>query len=314
MRNKGEILSVLSVTSVVKKIAAYAKLLRLSNAPTAVADVWMGYAVTLGVLSPSYAVGLASFASLAAYHGGMALNDAADAPNDEALSRGRPIERGFISRRVAYSLAYGSLVASLIAAVCLSIFTEDSRIAGIGLALVLAILAYNSPLKRSWLGPLLMGSCRLLNVLLGVFAVSPAELMSVTHYEAGTTFAILIGVYIAGVTLYARDESQSCGRRQLIAGCVVSTLAIAAFAFVSIINSFNALIWAIVGLFATRGMVAAILQPTPRNIGRGVGIAIQGLVVIDATLATLYAGPVAGLAILALLPVTMLLARWIPQT
>lgn len=72
--------------------------------------------------------------------------------------------------------------------------------------------------------------------------------------------------------------------------------------------------WSTAGLFATRGMVAAILQPTPRNIGRGVGIAIQGLVVIDAVLATFYAGPVAGLAILALLPVTMLLSRWIPQT
>jgi 4-hydroxybenzoate polyprenyltransferase len=159
-----------------------------------------------------------------------------------------------------------------------------------------------------------MGSCRLLNVLLGVFAVSPAELASITDYEAGTTYAILIGAYIVGVTLYARDESQGGHRHQLVAGCGISTLAIAAFALVSTINSFNALVWAVVGLFATRGMVAAILHPTPRNIGRGVGIAIQGLVVIDATLATLYAGPVAGLAILALLPVTMLLARWIPQT
>jgi 4-hydroxybenzoate polyprenyltransferase len=305
---------VLSVTSVVKKIAAYAKLLRLSNAPTAVADVWMGYAVTLGALSPSYAVGLASFASLAAYHGGMALNDAVDAPHDEASSRGRPIERGFISRRAAYSLAYGGLAASFITTLCLWNFTQDSRIVGIGLALVLAIISYNSPLKRSWLGPLLMGSCRLLNVLLGVFAVSPAELSRVTDYEAGTMFAILIGAYIVGVTLYARDESQGGRRRQLIAGCGISAMAIAAFTVVSTVNSFNALVWTVVGLFATRGMVAGILQPTPKNIGRGVGIAIQGLVVIDATLATLYAGPVAGLAILALLPVTMLLARWIPQT
>jgi hypothetical protein len=305
---------VLSVSSVVKKIAAYAKLLRLSNAPTAVADVWMGYAVTLGVLSPSYAVWLASFASLAAYHGGMALNDAVDAPSDEAGSRGRPIERGYISRRMAYSLAYGGLAASFITTLCLWRHTQDSRIVGIGLALVLAIIAYNSPLKRSWLGPLLMGSCRLMNVLLGVFAVAPVELARLSDYELGTGFAILIGSYIVGVTLFARDESLGGGRPILLAGCAISAVTIAAFPAAPGYDRVTILIWTVVGLFATRGMVAAILQPTPKNIGRGVGIAIQGLVVIDATLATLYAGPVAGLAILALLPVTMLLARWIPQT
>ena len=96
-----------SVTSVVQKFAAYAKLLRLSNAPTAVADVWMGYAVATGRLEPTLPLALMTAASLCLYHGGMALNDAIDADRDEIENRRRPISEGHISRNRAYQIAIG---------------------------------------------------------------------------------------------------------------------------------------------------------------------------------------------------------------
>jgi 4-hydroxybenzoate polyprenyltransferase len=293
---------------------AWSRLLRLSNAPTAVADVWMGYAVTLGALSPSSPLGLATLASLAAYHGGMALNDAVDADADIAEGRDRPIAQGTVSKRAAYGVAYGLICVSLVAAVALFALTRDSRIVGVHAALLLAVVAYNSPLKRQMVGPVLMGLCRTLNVLLGVFAVPPHELSSVFDYERGTIPAILLGLYVVGVTVFARDERRNAGRAHLLAGCSISALAIGLLAARDASDLLRCVAVAVAGLIALRGMVAGVLQATPRNIGRGVGIAIQGIVVIDAVLAGLYAGPVAGMAVLTLLPLTMIMARFVPQT
>lgn len=293
-----------------KKALAYARLLRLSNGPTALADVWMGYAVVSGSLEPEWPLVAASMISLCFYHGGMALNDAIDAERDAIENRGRPIAEGHMSRRTAFLLWSCLLLGGLVA----SEFVGTSTLV-VTICLMLFIVAYNGPAKRTILGPPLMGACRGANGLLGMTAAGVAS--------GPPLYAIPLGLilYITGVTLYARDEAAGPKRSQLAVGASISLVGVVWLAiFTTAGDGVNAKpiailgFWAAVALMATRGMVAAILQPTSRNVGRGVGIAIQGLVVIDATLAALYAGPVAGLAILALLPVTMLLARWIPQT
>jgi 4-hydroxybenzoate polyprenyltransferase len=308
---------------VVKKIAAYAKLLRLSNAPTAVADVWMGYAVATGKLEPTLPLCLMTAASLCLYHGGMALNDAKDADEDINDNRGRPIEKGFISRHVAYGLAYTLSAIAIAVSFYLSVTFGRYDALLIATLLLAAIIAYNSRYKATIAGPMLMAFCRFLNVQLGssaaIYALQTVEGKAATDAADAFGASFIIGCYVLGLTLYARHETTAAKRIPLLVGLSISLAAIALGATtlaipLTVLPLTWYLMFAVAGLFATRGMVAGILQPTPKNIGRGVGIAIQGLVVIDATLATLYAGPVAGLAILALLPVTMLLARWIPQT
>ncbi|WP_145114196.1 UbiA family prenyltransferase [Botrimarina mediterranea] len=311
------------MTSVVKKIAAYAKLLRLSNAPTAVADVWMGYAVVSGELKPTWPLALMTVASLCLYHGGMALNDANDAEEDARDNRGRPIENEQVSRNTAYSLAYGLFTLAILLSFYLCILIAGFELLFITALLCAAIIAYNSRYKPTVAGPFLMAFCRFLNVQLGssaaVFTLQTFEGKAPASLSDAYAAAFVIGCYVLGLTLFARHETAGANRVPLLIGLSISLAAIAiAATTLWIPPSVNPLSWrlmlVVAGLFSVRGMVAGILQPTPKNIGRGVGIAIQGLVVIDATLATLYAGPVAGLAILALLPVTMLLARWIPQT
>lgn len=300
---------------VVKKLAAYARLLRLSNGPTAIADVWMGYAVASGELTPTLPLALATVASLCLYHGGMALNDYRDAERDTAAKRNRPIATGQISLAAAKRVAHVLLLVGLFLTVAAGAAANSYGVMNVGLLLVVAIVAYNGRLKRTVAGPLLMGACRSLNGLLG---------MSITSGSGGVaTIPWGIFAYVVGLTLFARDERDSTRRRQLVTGAVICLLGIAWLALgPELLRSAAApplaptatVFWMVTALIATRGMAAAILQPSPKNIGRGVGIAIQGLVVIDATLATLYAGPMAGLAIFALLPITMLLARSIPQT
>ena len=302
------------MSSVVKSIGAYAKLLRLSNGPTAVADVWMGYAVVSGVLEPTWPLALMTVTSLLLYHGGMIANDVVDVFDDRAEGRDRPLATGQLHVIDAGRLFWWMTIGAFLTATAASVVT--GLWPGM-LAFLLwnAIRWYNSPLKKTLAGPPLMGLCRGLNVALGasVAGFGPESLM----------IPLGVACYVDGLTLFARDERVQKGRWQRIAGVLVSLLGITWLAlwpelFPGFVGKPRAtiwpLFWAVTALLATRGMVAGILHPTPRNIGRGVGVAIQGLVIIDATLAALYAGPVAGLAILALLPVTMLLARWIPQT
>src|SRR5262249_7865641 len=70
----------------------------------------------------------------------------------------------------------------------------------LALCLVVAILLYDAWLKRTWAGPLGMGLCRSLNVLLGL-SVAPEWVGGL-----GVYLALLVGVYIVGVTWVARTE------------------------------------------------------------------------------------------------------------
>lgn len=303
------------------RLFGWVRLLRLSNAPTALADVWAGYAVVSGDLSPTPALVLASLASLGFYHGGMALNDACDADRDATQGRGRPIAQALISRRAASELAALLLVGGLFAA-CQTELFGHAWTEPFAFLLFAAVVLYNQPaVKASAAGPVVMGGCRACNLLLGAGAAYPTAEAGDEAIPYGIAAGLL--VYVLGVTTFARDEAVASGqRRNLWIGIAFSAAGLLWLAVESLGGDSApgergwqpVLFWLVTAAFALRGMAAALLQPTPARVGRGIGIAIQGIIVIDATLATLYAGPVAGLAILALLPVTMLLSLWIPQT
>ncbi|TWT42844.1 UbiA family prenyltransferase [Botrimarina hoheduenensis] len=292
----------------------YARLLRLSNAPTALADVGMGYAVATGSLAPSWLLTFLALASLCFYHAGMALNDAVDAEQDTRLERVRPIAEGRLTRQTAYRLAAALGLGGFLFTALAALDLGSPAVLVTAGALALMICGYNTSLKRTVVGPLLMGGCRVLNAMLGM--------------AGGVSLAVALNLlpgifaYIVGLTVFARDEAIGGRRTQLTLGALLSAAGVLWLAvcnrrgtdsFVSGADS-QALFWIVALLFALRGMAAALLQPTPSRIGRAVGIAIQGLVVIDATITLFYAGPMAALAILALLPVAQLMARGIPPT
>src|SRR5205807_10637712 len=75
--------------------------------------------------------------------------------------------------------------------------------------LVGAILAYDGWLKRTWAGPFGMGACRFLNVLLGL-SLTPQP--DSTH---AVYLALIVGVYIIGVTWFARTEARASSQAAL---------------------------------------------------------------------------------------------------
>lgn len=299
-----------------EKLKAYAELLRVSNVLTAVADVWMGMIVATGTLAPAWVSVPLTAASVCLYLGGMALNDLLDAPRDAKQRSSRPIPSGRVSPTEAKSLTAALLVAGISCGGLTAWAVGHVAPLAFAVALLIFIWLYDAAFKASPLAPLNMGACRALNVCLGLSVGGPSV------WQVGM-IAPGVLLYVVGLTLFARREERQNRRLPLIAAAVVSgvgltTLAAAPLSLGGLSEAVPEtrwiVLWLVVTLLVGRRYVAAILQPTPRHIQGAVGNAIQGIILIDAALAWGYVGPYWGLAIFALLPPTMLMARFIPQT
>ena len=183
--------------------------------------------------------------------------------------------------------------------------------AGIAAALIVAILLYDAWLKRFWAGPLGMGACRFLNVLL---AFSLAGISSV-----GVCAASIVGLYIVGVTWFARTEARQSSRAALASAAVVILLSLLLAMPVGVWSpevagtSLYLYLLVALGFWVGIPLGKALEQPMPARVQAAVKRCIFGLVLLDTTLAVVLAGPV-GLVILLLLVPALYLGRWVYST
>jgi 4-hydroxybenzoate polyprenyltransferase len=258
-------------------------------------------------------------ASACLYSGGMVWNDLFDVEQDRQERPFRPLPSGRVRPREALRLGAGLLAAGVLLAGLAGWLESPGRWTPFVLALLLsaAILLYDGWLKRTWAGPLGMGACRFLNVLLGL-AVVPGSIGS-----WGLVLALAVGVYIVGVTWFARTEARASNQDQLLlaAGVMLAGLLLALplpvlaanraapattsplFPYLLVAYGFA------VGIPVSR----AIQQPSPSRVQAAVKVAVLGLVAFDAVLATALAG-LAGLVLLVLLPPALYLGRWVYST
>ena len=277
---------------------AYLTLTRPANVVTALADVLAG-AAAAGTLA-----GLPWLlpATAALYAGGVVLNDVFDAALDARERPERPIPDGRVTRAGAAALGGGLLALGVLAAGMVS--TASLAVA---VGIVTAVLSYDAWAKHQGLaGPLMMGACRGLNLLLGVSA-APAAL------GALWPLALIPVAYIAAITAVSRGEVHGGGGRTgwLAVGLIGAVLAV--LAALGIAGSQPA--WAalpFVALLAWRVLppfVAAARHPQPALVGAAVRAGVLSLILLDAALAAAFAGPLHGLAVLALWPLSLGLAR-----
>jgi 4-hydroxybenzoate polyprenyltransferase len=301
-------------------LRAYAQLLRLPNVFTALADICLGWIVALASGTaptrwPGFILLMCCSASL--YSAGMVWNDFFDVEQDTRERPFRPLPSGRVRRRSAALLATALLVAGLGFAVLAGWLNPGTPwtapvVAGF---LIAAILLYDAWLKRTWLGPIAMGTCRFLNVLLGLTAAEEVGL----RWGAGFYLALVVGLYIVGVTWFARTEARISKKRQLAsAGTVMAAALLLALAtpLWSVERTSSVLFpYLLVGLGFLVGVPAvhAVAEPTPRRVQMAVKRALVGLVVLDAVLATALGGTM-GLAILVLLLPVLYLGRWLYST
>jgi 4-hydroxybenzoate polyprenyltransferase len=296
----------------------YAQLIRLPNVFTALADICLG-AVAVFTLTGSSGERWLSFAALllssaCLYCAGMVWNDVFDVEQDRRERPFRPIPSGRVSRRAAVLVGSVLLAVGLACAAVAGWTSAGWHCLSLVLAglLVVMILAYDGVLKRTLFGPVAMGACRFLNVLLGVSVAGQLPGWSV-H------LAIVVGCYIAGVTWLARTEAQESQRWSLIGAAVTMLFALAVGLLVPMhfpTGSGSVFFpYLLVGLAFVLGfrLLQAIENPGPVEVQLAVRRAIFGLVALDAILACGIVG-ILGLAVLILLLPTLYLGRWIYST
>jgi 4-hydroxybenzoate polyprenyltransferase len=256
-------------------------------------------------------------ASMVLYASGMALNDLFDLEIDRAERPGRPLPSGRVSRSFAAWLGWGGLVLGPALA-----RTSGPRPALVAVVLSLAILAYDGGLKRSILGPEFMGSCRGLNLLLGM-SHAPSLGGPVAWLAA-----LCFGAFVAGVTWISRSETKSGETRNLLLGLTIEDLALLGLMAVALqAGSFPAprtdrdiipleglLVLALVALAVNAAATRAIYRPVPAVIQRTVKTGILALVWIDVGLVAAVRGPGPAAAVATTWVPAFLLGRWLYST
>jgi len=298
---------------------AYAQLVRLPNVFTAMADIVLGGAATGAILDHFAAFVCVLVASSLLYMAGMVWNDWFDLKQDLRERPGRPIPSGRVSTKDAATLGSILLIAGTIAAAAADLVEGRGWLSlTLALLLVASILLYDGVLKRTWMGQYAMGSCRFFNVLLGIS--SGVE----TIPPWGYALALSIGVYIVGVTWFAKTEARSSKQQTLLTAALVMagglllsltvpTLALEDSSASATPSPLFPFLLAAYGFYLGLKILPAIHDPRPDRVQPAVKRAILGLVLFDAILATSLVGwP--GLAIVVLLLPAMWLGKWLYST
>ncbi len=332
----------------VSPLQSYLELLRLPNVFTAVADVAMGFffveapwafdqkhsllPIGLG------AIGLLAAASAMFYSAGMVLNDVFDIELDRQEQPYRPLPSGRIALSSARWLGWQLLTLGIMAASGTAVMIaglpgapKDNFVlswptmstwcpAIVAAALAVLIVLYNAGLKRTLLGPVAMGGCRMLNVLLGMSVLGGP--WRTEHWAA----AAGIGIYIAGVTWFARNDARRSDRWQLIAATLVM---LAGVGLVGGLPWLNDKLWlpgqqkpefwrwyliiALAAVYILMHCARAIAEPSPGPVRSVVRRLITTLIFLDAAACYVAAGPFYALVVAILVVPTTLLGQWVDR-
>lgn len=299
------------------KFLPYARLLRLPNVFTAFADIFLGTLVAGSwAVCPGACLCLLA-ASGCLYLGGMVWNDFFDYAEDLRERPFRPLPSGQISRRVAFWLGIVLLATGVIFAVVAG-FGRAGWSAwplGIAAALVGMILLYDGGAKRTPFGPLVMGTCRALNVLLGLSLAGSME----TPWLLRWHLAIVVGGYITGVTWFARQEAGRSSPMHLRGAAFVMAAAVMlALALPlqrppgQVTVAYPYLLVAFAFLVAP-ALIRAIRSSSSQHVQTAVKFAVLGLIILDAVMASAFAGAWGAVVLLLLAP-ALVLGRYVYST
>ncbi len=319
-------------------ILAWARLIRISNLPSAASNVLAGYLLVAGNWQPEFSVVWAIVASCLLYSAGIIGNDLHDYEDDVRLRPERPLPSGRISCNAAWTVL--ALLVGAAIWICVQNDGDTSTNRGgfrigprLGTAILLmtAIFVYDFLLKRFWFSAIFMGLCRGLNLLLGAsFALASSDLPDGYAFDpwiwAAATSLVL---YVTGLTLFARDESKPKPRRWLMwLGVLSMAGGIGGYvwmgwlmfpdgaAWPNRITRVHLLLVSVIAFTVVRSSSMACLTLDKSRIRGAVKTALFSLITLDAATVLLASGGqvIYSLVILGLLVVGMLLSRIVNPT
>ena len=303
-----------------KTIVAYLQLVRLPNVVTAAADSLAGWLLVTGSLgAPSRWLPLVA-ASMVLYASGTMLNDVFDF-EDRPPGTTRPavaVGPGLAGARPPGSAGWGWRWGR-----AWRLRAGRPRAACWPRVLALTILGYDAGVKRTWLGPVVMGACRGLNLLLGMSHA--AALGGPVAWLA----ALAYGIFVAGITIASRSEADgavapAAGRRACCSSCWRSSLwrpsAVRAQRFPApgagrpVIPLEGLLVLALVALALSSPPRRDRATQSPSCIQKYVKTGILSLVWLHVGLVAAVRGPELALPIAALWVPAFILGRWLYST
>lgn len=298
------------------KLFGYLQLMRPANVVTAVADVLAGIAIagylSSGTLSGWHTIiapGPASYlpiillclSTIGLYSGGIIMNDVFDAELDAKERPERPIPSGLISKKAATIFGGIFFFIGIFAA---GLYHPNSRY--LAVAIMVCALIYNRFLKHSAVfGPVNMGLCRGLNLLLGI-SIIPSEIQ---HWWF---LAIVPISYIGAITMISRGEVHGGSKKILYFAALLYVVVIAAILVLAQTNQqlLPALIFILpFAMMIFTPLCIAIQNPVGKNIGKAVKSGVIALILMNAAWAAAFGSFQVAIFIVILLPVSILLGK-----
>jgi 4-hydroxybenzoate polyprenyltransferase len=279
---------------------------RPANVVTSVADVLAGAAIAGFFSAEAFkdhvqAIIMLCLSTACLYGGGIVFNDVFDADLDKIERPERAIPSGKVSLQQASVFGGFLLLAGIIAA------TSVSPVSGLlALAIAFFALLYNKIGKHHYFwGPLNMGCCRGLNLLLGVSIITGALLQ-------WYFLAIVPIIYIFSITMISRGEVHGGSRLNLYIAAILYCIVTSFLLCFSYLNN-KLLLSAIILIpflwMIFRPLFRAIQNPIGKNIGGAVKAGVISLILMDAAWAATFSTIYTALIIACLLPVSIWLAK-----
>jgi 4-hydroxybenzoate polyprenyltransferase len=291
--------------------------MRLANIVTAISDILAGVAIAAYAVNLNWneielrPVLLLILSTIGLYGGGVVFNDVFDADLDRVERPERPIPSGLISKDAATGLGVILLLVGVISAA----FVHTENLLSLSLLLAIAIsvaaLVYDKWGKHQpVLGPVNMGLCRGLNLLLGM-SIIPAV---VYQYWI---LALVPIVYIAAITMISRGEVHGGNRRTLYAAVGLYILVIVSIGMYALENraiGYSSIFLLVLAVLIFPPLIRAIKDPRGRQIGKAVKAGVISLIIMNAAWAAAFGSIPLAVIIFWLLPISLWLAKMFAVT
>lgn len=290
-----------------KKIIGLLQLMRPANIITSIADVLAGIAISGFLSQPDFSkhnvslLILLCMSTIGLYGGGVVFNDVFDCNLDKVERPERPISRGIVTIEEAALLGTVLLLTGIITAIIVG------KISGLlAISIAFAALIYNKWSKHNaFLGPLNMGLCRGLNLLLGISIVA-------TAIPQWWFIGIIPIIYIASITMISRGEVHGGSKNILYFAGLLYCIVIACILLLSYTKEM--IWWTIIFLLPFVWMIfsallKAIRMPAPQNISKAVKAGILALILMNAAWAVAFGAITFAFIIILLLPLSLWLAK-----
>jgi 4-hydroxybenzoate polyprenyltransferase len=278
--------------------------MRPANIVTSVADVLAGIAIAgyfVNFETYYFPVLLLCVSTIGLYGGGIVFNDVFDADLDKIERPERTIPSGAVKLNEAIFLGAFLLLSGILAAFFLSVLSGI-----IAVLIAFFALLYNKYGKHhSFLGPLNMGLCRGLNLILGISII--AATLNQWYF-----LGIVPLIYIFSITMISQGEVHGSNRNKLYYGALLYFIVISILLYFSIIRGQVLIPLLFIVSFASmifRPLLRAIKEPIGKNIGKAVKAGVISLILMDAAWAAVFGSPIIAICIALLLPVSMWLSK-----